>query len=207
MLRSDPPQPGLWREGRRFVVDSMLAWIVLFLVSVAPPVARVELEGQASYTARVKAIVETAAMVVYDPAEPRVHKGPWGLERSLMLTLAVGYHESMGFRREVDNGTIKGDHGATVCLMGIMVGRGRAEGWTATQLIQDREKCLRVGYHRIRQSLSICGSGPNGLAVYASGRCEYGRKVSREMSTLADRWVGKLKVAWEKGEWGAEQHN
>ena len=86
--------------------------------------------------------------------------------------------------------------------MGIMVGKGdTAEGWTMKQLTEDRILCFTVGYHRMRMSVAKCGKNVHGLAVYASGRCDWGRKESRDMVTRGYRWFAKAKQALEDGEW------
>lgn len=184
-------------------MQTMIAWIVTFLVSVAPPVSRCYGEAEDQYEARLHSIVQSAASVAFDLTEERLESGEWGYEMSLMRMLAVASHESMGFNERVDNGQLRGDKGASGCLMGLMVDkRGKAEHWTLKELTEDRHLCFLVGYHRMKLSQRVCGKGQNSLAVYASGKCHVGRAVSKEMWTQGRDWGWRLVAANERGEWG-----
>jgi hypothetical protein len=112
----------------------------------------------------------------------------------------------MGFHRDVDAGVIRGDGGASVCIMGIMTVNGKAMGFTTSQIINERQVCLLIGYQIMANSYKQCGKGIYGLAAYASGRCDWGRKESEDMVRMGDRWYVALKAAWKRGEWGTEEH-
>lgn len=188
-------------------MESMIAWIAAFLVALMPQVASVRGETPSGYRARVQHIVEDAAGVALAESEVPHHTGPWGRERGLMRTLAVAWHESMGFHRDVDSGVIRGDGGKSVCLMGIMTDGGHAEGYTISELVNDRRACFSVGFHRMRLSYRTCRTtGLVGLSAYASGNCQKGRKESADMVRMGDRWTEALIAAWKRGEWGSEVH-
>jgi len=181
----------------------MVAWIVTLLVAVAPPVSRCYGEAQDHYEQRLSEIVDAAAASVFDLNEERLVGGEWGYELSLMRVLAVASHESMGFNERVDDGRQRGDSGASGCLMGIMGNaQGEAEGWTIKELTNERLLCFLVGYHRMKLSQRVCGCGVNSLAVYASGRCDWGRKESKDMVVVGRDWGWRLVAGYERGEWG-----
>ena len=119
-------------------------------------------------------------------------------EASLRLLLATAVVESAGLLPEVDGGTARGDHGRSVCLMQINVGRGHVQSphplvasWRAADLLADRSKCFRAGLEAARWSMERCGAmglrGADTLAAYVTGRCASGLPTTRHRWFLAER--------------------
>lgn len=185
-------------------MEAMYAWLLTFLLNVAPYGTCTEpacYETQPEYEQRIELTLDAALSVAYDIDEQPLFPGAWGREVSVMHMLAVADHESGHFRKDVDDGRKRGDGGASWCLMGVMVGKGLAEGHTGKQLVADRRMCFSVGYHIMRLSLKQCGRNLHGLAVYASGSCHLGRSVAADMMRQGRSWFGLLKQGWNNDEW------
>ncbi len=179
-------------------VPSLLAFLLALLVSARPAGAKLDppcSEGEQEYQARVARHIDTAAAWVYS-AEPVLLTH----EQTLVQVLAIAHHESGGWCRAVDTGQRTGDHGNSVCSMGIMLNGGTAEGYTRAQLLGDLGPCYSAGLTRLALSWSRCTAMPYGrLRTYASGSCEYGGKESRDMITQADWWWGLVLKAHKEG--------
>jgi hypothetical protein len=74
-----------------------------------------------------------------------------------------------------------GDHGKSLCTMQLKQNHLRLRDWLA--LNDDLRRCIEEGYARIMQSWQACPDAP--LALYASGRCDRGTKLSRRRMTQA----------------------
>lgn len=192
-------------------MEAFITWLIAFILTAVPYGACMEpacAETQDQYEQRIAEIVDSAASVVFDVDEEPLYGGPQGRYESLVHVMSVAHHESMGFRRDVDDGRLRGDKGGSGCLMGIMVGEGgKAEGWTLRQLTKERRLCFLVGYHRMKLSVRKCGKNIHGLSTYASGRCDWGRKESADMVTRGYRWWGRAKQAHDEGVWITEEES
>jgi len=134
---------------------------------------------------RFRSIIVDAADVVYDPAEKPIgiFNPEYQREASLFVVIGLSYMESIGYRKDVDAGIKRGDHGRSWCVMQIHIGNGKTkEGWTGPELISDRKKCFRSGYKSVKLSFGACWNKPidQRLNAYASGNCENGIKESKE---------------------------
>jgi hypothetical protein len=133
-----------------------------------------------------------------------------------MVILAASTFES-SFRRDVDLGLGKlsrGDNGKSWCLNQINLGKADAdgntpnrivvnigggykftnnpdEGWSGTDLVQDRKKCFQAALAVIRSSFGATRNLPleDRLKVYASGSVDKGEEASRRRMGLAIRWM------------------
>jgi len=120
-------------------MEPVFAWILSFIVSVAPPgrttyypeAQETKAEAMIRYESIAKDIVE----VVYDPDTKPIFGGKWGRARTVTVILGIMLYES-GFMKNVDYGVGKyarGDNGRSWCLMQMNVGKGRpwtrAGGW------------------------------------------------------------------------------
>lgn len=185
-------------------VPSLLAFLLTLLIQARPsghtwdPGCQ---EPAQDYAARVARHIDTAAARVYSIEEPTITAGPWAREETLVQLLAIAHHESQGFCRAVDEGKRTGDRGSSVCACGIMVGHGRAEGFTRRELLADLGPCYTVGLHRLQNSWRRCTAMPHGrLRTYASGRCDRGGRESADMIIRAQSWWGRVLAAWKAGE-------
>jgi hypothetical protein len=174
-------------------VETLAAWLVTIMVATVPPggwrskaQAR---ESAAQGRARYEAIAQAIAEASLDPRERPLFDGADGRLRTAALLLSISFHESH-WRRDVDLGLGRyGPRGGRRyhCLMQIAVDRGKtAEGWTAAQLVADRERCMRAGLHILQRGRRLCDrAGPRAfLNHYASGYCDRGRKqVKRRWET------------------------
>jgi len=198
----------------------VFAWILSFIMLVAPPGRKVHyqdaVETQEESVARYQSIAHDVVAVVYDPATKPLFKGPDGRARTVSVILSIMFHES-SFMKNVDYGLgkyAKGDGGRSVCMMQIKVGAGRTmpwntvwdrpikwndreeeifRGYTGDELIQDRKLCISEGLKILRLSFGQCGKLPieDRLRSYASGNCEEGAAASHNRMNTAINWFFK----------------
>jgi hypothetical protein len=116
------------------------------------------------------------------------------------VLLSIMSFES-GFRRDVDEGSRKGDGGSSWCLAQINIGKGRIrinedgtvtygapDGWTGKDLTSDRKKCIRTELAIVRMSFACATTNEYALLnLYASGRCDWGFNESRHRLFRAKR--------------------
>lgn len=166
--------------------------------------------------ARYYSIASDAMSVAYDPQEKPLFSGSHGRARTITVLLATDLYES-SFRKDVDFGLgklSKGDGGKSWCLNQINLGKADAEGntpyriivtvgggykfttkpdegWSGTDLVQDRKKCFYAALAIIRSSFAATSSLPleDRLKVYASGSLDKGEEASRRRMGLAMRWM------------------
>lgn len=151
-------------------VDSLAAWLLAAMVTWNPPAQH--REGERVATERYNDIAHDVAAVALDQSEPSVFDGPQGRAQTALLIAAIASFES-AYRRDVDSGQTKGDHGRSWCILQVQVYGKTAEAWTGEDLISDRKKCVRVALHRMRESFVECKGLPLvfKLAGYTSGTC------------------------------------
>lgn len=167
------------------VLDIVTAWILSFIVSVAPPGRKVYYpEGQETREEaeiRYRDITKDVVEVVFDPEVKPLFAGPTGRARTISVVLSVMFHES-SFMKHVDYNLGKyarGDEGKSWCLMQIKIDQegGRTlpwnkvknrrplwgdlpedieQGYTGEELIADRKVCIREGMKILRTSFSSC---------------------------------------------------
>lgn len=199
-------------------MESLISWIVAFMVSVAPP-GRPTFVPEAQETkeeaeARYQSIATDIVEVVYDPKTKPLFKGPEGRARTVSVILALMLHES-AFMKNVDEGKGKfarGDAGKSWCLLQLNVGNGRSWSWnakhdrlpragddpadivpgfTGPEMVADRKKCITAGLRGLRVSFSSCPRLPldQKLRIYGSGSCSKGGKASAvRMRTSFKLW-------------------
>lgn len=148
----------------------MIEALVAVLLGMVPAGAHVGRESPAEVLARYQSIAADLVEVA----------GELGGEarRDELATLAIGIavHES-GLRRDVDEGRLRGS-GVDACLMQIRTSRKRGD-----ELSRDRRACFRAGLSIAMASLEACARLPERerLAAYASGSCDRGRGVARDL--------------------------
>jgi hypothetical protein len=198
-------------------MDSVIAWILSFIVMVAPPGRTVYYpaaqETKEEAVVRYNSIAQDVLEVVYDPGTKPLFRGPNGRAQTVALVLSIMLHES-GFRKDVDFALGKysrGDQGNSWCLMQHNIGTGRTlpwntkhnrapkwgdppeeihPGYTGPELIADRKLCISEGVKVLRLSMGVCRKLPldQRLRSYASGTCEKGGKQSAVRMGTALRW-------------------
>lgn len=162
----------------------LTSWLLSVLVALSPLDKRVEpRDREDSYTKelRLESISRDIVSVVYDDDEKPLFAGPGGLEKSAIFVATWASHESGGFAKTVDEGSRKGDHGSSWCIMQLHIGAGKtAEGWTGKDVIEDRRKCIRAGYRVMKQAWNRCPGDPSErMAAYISGNCRVARSAAR----------------------------
>lgn len=182
------------------VMELVYAWMVGFMVAVAPP-GRTTFYAEAQESrevalARYDSIAKDIVEVVFDPQTKPLFTGDQGRVRTATVVLSIMLHEG-GFMRNADFGIGKfgrGDGGKSWCLMQINVGKGRTMSWntkydrlprfgddpkdivpglTGPELVADRKNCIREGLKVLRLSFGACPGLPleQKLRVYGSGNC------------------------------------
>lgn len=164
-----------------YLIAAMSAWV--------PPSANAEPRDET--LARYESIASDAITVAFDESETPIFGGPSGRAQTALFMISVASFES-SFRKAVDDGTRRGDHNRSVCLMQIRVGAGTTtDGWTADDLIADRTKCFRAGLHYLRGSFNVCHNLPvlSRMSAYATGRCIDGEDNSKlRVGRALDWW-------------------
>lgn len=170
-------------------METMLAWIVSFMLVVAPHPRVTYPEAQETTverTERFNAIARDVLAVTMDPTEKPLFGGKVGRIRTTMVLLSIALYES-AFRKDVDLGLgkhAKGDGGRSWCMMQMQLGKLNDEGKTTTRmnltsdgkvewvtddtskglggedLVRDRKLCFKAALHMVRMSFGACGQVP-----------------------------------------------
>ncbi len=171
-------------------MESLVTYLVAAMVAWVPLRAQTPVESSAAARARYAGIARDVAQVVVDEEETPLFPGPDGRAQTALLMLSVASFES-SYRRTVDDGIGRGDHGRSYCLMQIRVGAGATrEGWTGPQLIEDRTRCFRAALHILRASFSACQklTLDDRMSAYATGHCVAEATISRSRFARARAW-------------------
>lgn len=136
-------------------------------------------------------------------AEPPLFKGDDERIKSAALVVAVTFRES-SLRADALGDRVKGKP-TSFCAGQINLPNGArtAEGWTGEELVADVDKCLRVTYRMLRESVRIDRRFP--VAFYARGKnylpclvgtegtpppvCAEARRISNDRMAIAKRLV------------------
>jgi hypothetical protein len=177
-------------------MNALIAYLIAAMVTWSPPADHDYYASREETLDRYAAIAHDIATVALDPAEAPLFGGPQGRAQTALLVASVAFYESGGYRRDVDFGIGKkarGDSGRSWCLMQINLGEGATlESWTGRDLVAERQKCLRVGLRRMRDSFAMCKELPfmDRLSGYTTGRCTEGDDYShRRMRRALDWWT------------------
>lgn len=163
----------------------IVSWLlsVMTTMSPLPPASDTHVNGEtaAEKQARFESIAQDIQEVIWDENETPMFQGADGREMSAIFVTTYAFYES-SFRKSVDKGTKLGDSGRSWCLMQLNLGKkGKtAEGWTGQDLVEDRKKCIRAGYHVMRRAMGACSKLPMAerMASYVSGNCDTKREVA-----------------------------
>lgn len=194
---------------------TLKVWLLAAMIVFSPPgratFLSVAQESKDSALARYEQIAEVIAQVALDPEEEPIVSRRY----TAALLLSLTFHESAGWRRDVDLDIDRvrmgrhgwQDHGRSWCLgqhnLGLRCGpdgkcdsvEKTAEGWSGRDLVEDREKCIRATLHAARKSFGTTQGMPFGerLTVYASGNNESadGKRKSVRRIVFANRVFGR----------------
>ena len=173
-------------------MESLVSYLVAAMLAWVPLHAHAPLESSEQVAQRYAVIARDAATVALDDHEASLFDGPVGRAETALLMLSVASYES-SFSAKVDDGTRRGDHGRSFCLMQIRIGQGEThEGWSGPQLIADRKRCFRAALHILQTSFAVCRRlrVDDRLSAYATGRCIANAAISRSR-------VGRARAWWE----------
>ena len=173
-------------------MESLVAYLVTAMLAWVPAYAHVPLESSEHVVERYQDIARDLASVALDESESPLFDGADGRAETALLMASVASFES-SFSKRVDDGTRRGDHGFSYCLMQIHVGNGvTREGWSGQQLVEDRKLCFRAALHILQKSFSACRnlSVDDRLSAYATGHCYPEARISRSR-------VGRARAWWE----------
>jgi hypothetical protein len=176
-------------------MNALIAYLLAAMVTWSPPADHDYYQPREETLERYASIAHDVASVALDPAEAPLFPGPQGRAQTALLMASVAFYESGGYRRDVDLGMgrrARGDSGRSWCLMQINMGEGATiEHWSGRDLVDDRQKCLRVGLRRMRQSFDMCKGEAfiDRLSGYTTGRCTEADDFShRRMKRALDWW-------------------
>ncbi len=168
------------------------SWILGAMLSISPPdkIAPIKnTETVDEMKVRYADIAKDLAEVI-DASTP-LYKGADAKEKTASIMLATGKYESGDWDKRVDDGTRRGDGGASWCLMQIHLGdrnvyfgTDEMKTWKGKDLISDRKKCFTAGMEVLRMSLRACGhlKGGGSLSLYRFNTCR------EKDGNLTGRW-------------------
>jgi hypothetical protein len=160
----------------------MLSWV--------PPSAHAPHEDEVAALARYRRIATDIVAVAFDPREAPLFDGPDGRVKTAVVLAAIASMES-GLARRIDDGSVRGDHGVAWGLFQVHCFGKVAEGWSCRDLVDDREKGVRVALRMARQSFAACRGLEllDRLSVYTTGQCYSGQHESRARLERAMGWM------------------
>ena len=171
-------------------MESLVSYLFAAMLAWVPAQAHAPLETRDQAMQRYESIARDAASVALDDNEQPLFEGQDGRAQTAVFMLAIASYES-SFNKQVDEGSRRGDHGNSYCLMQIRVGLGATrEGWSGRQLTEDRKRCFRSALHLLQASFSACRNLPldDRMSAYASGHCYPNGNVSRIRAGRARAW-------------------
>jgi hypothetical protein len=181
-------------------MNALIAYLLAAMVTWSPPGDHDYYERREETLERYASIARDVAEVALDPTEAPLFGGPQGRVQTGLLLASVAFYESGGYRRDVDFGIgnkARGDSGRSWCLMQINLGDGMtAERWSGRDLVLDRQKCIRVGLRRMRQSFDMCKGEAfvDRLSGYTTGRCMADDDFSHRRMKRALGWWSQHRV-------------
>jgi hypothetical protein len=169
-------------------MDSLITYLVAAMTAWVP--TRAQPESQEQSMERYESIARDAVAIAFDETEEPLFPGQDGRAQTALLMLSIASYES-GYRKVVDEGIGRGDHGRSYCLMQIRVGDGTTrEGYTGRQLVTDRKMCFRSALHILHGSFNVCHRLPleDRMSAYATGHCFENAEISRSRIGRARWW-------------------
>lgn len=164
------------------MLERVAVWLVGAMASWMPAKTPAE-------QARYETIAKDFASVAFDPAEKPVFDGEDGRAKTALLMAAIASFES-GYRADVDDGRVRGDHGTSWCIMQVRVIGKTRDGYTGEDLVRDRTKCLRVALRIVRESFAWCKDKAieDKLSGYTIGQCKDNEQLARNRFGRARAW-------------------
>jgi len=184
-------------------MNTLSLWILKVLLSIAPVQ-----ENSQEKTIDMKKRYESISL---DMAEAISETKPLFKEKNsefktAALLTTIAFYES-GFRKDIDSGVVRGDHGNSWCLMQVnvynnhvRVGTKEIKSWTGQDLVLNRKKCFIAAIESIRESMSFCSklNAPSYISGYATGKCIKNEKNSVYRWNYANHLINKYPVLIEE---------
>lgn len=187
-------------------IETLSAWVLSIMLATIPPGKprwpKEARESSEAGRARYAQIARTIAEVSMDEDETPIFSGPHARGKTAALLLTISFHESH-WARHIDLGLgplSRRGGGVYHCMMQIAVFKKKTpEGWTAKDLVKDRDKCFRRGLHILQRARRYCMSkkyGPRSmLNLYASGHCDHAHRPVNKRWRTYDAWLAKYPLA------------
>jgi hypothetical protein len=163
-------------------MSALLTWILAASSTLAPARDHDRLGSAIANT------VEVEAPLFKDDDDRR---------RTAALLIAIAFRESSLNAKAV--GDMHGGKPTSFCAFQIHLpyGNKTAEGWSASELLDDANKCVTSALHMLRTSIKVCSQHP--VAWYAEGPpgCTSPRaqSISRDRMALAHQLVTNVPFA------------
>jgi len=185
----------------------VIHWAVVYIATVLPPGVYSKETPEAA-ALRYEAIAKQVVEVAFAAKEKPLYEGPAGRLKTMAVMLAIDAYES-GFRKDIDEGVVRGDGGGSWCLAQVNTAGGRivvkddgsfdyssTEGWTGADLVADRHKCFRAQLAIMRASFQCeHRTEEASLMKYASGKCDAGYRESYHRMKAALKLFGSAEGA------------
>lgn len=174
-------------------MNTLSSWILSAMLSISPYRAeKFPNETEAARNARFESMAVDMAEAI-EESKPLFKSKDSEVKTAALIT-AVSFFEG-GFRKDVDEGKLRGDGGSSWCHMQLHIGKGHVKigteemkAWTGKDLIEDRVKCFRAGLEVLRSSLASCSKyGPDVLSQYTTGKCTTNQREARHRWQLHQR--------------------
>lgn len=175
-------------------MDTLSAWILTVILAVAPTdKLKTKKESEDQMKLRYEEIAQDMSVAI-KKSKP-LFNGPNAEQKTAALLTSIAFFES-GFRKDVDNGKVRGDNGRSWCLMQLNIGNGHlstgtpeVKSWTGLELVADRKKCFIAGLEVLRASMGRCSSLSDAgkISAYTSGKCAEDEKTSMHRWRFAQR--------------------
>jgi len=182
------------------------AWVFSAILALAPSNDYTKkFESELEMKSRYQDIADDLVDAIHD--SPPIFKGHRADLDTAALLVAIAKFES-GFRKDIDNGTVKGDSGRSVCLMQINLGNSKVRvgddemrSWFAKDILLDRKKCFMVAIETIRESMRACKAykGSDVLSMYTTGSCKKNEKYASHRWNLAKSLIKDIPFESENG--------
>jgi hypothetical protein len=144
--------------------------LILSAMTFLSPVKRdYHPEDPSMRAARFEQVAQDIAEVSLDQDTQSIFKGQFGRVHTALFITSVAFNES-GFRKDIDEGEKRGDHGHAYCLMQIHPNQPPFN--FTPEYLADRKNCINAGIKMI--IAHRCSTNDMRLLMhsYVSGQCE-----------------------------------
>jgi hypothetical protein len=190
------------------LTQNIFTWLFAMMTSMSP-VNKQTQETQIEATARYESIIKDTVEIAFDESQKPLFDGDNGRIKTAATMIGIDYFES-NYSKDVDVGSLRGDHNRSWCIAQINLNGGRikvnddgsfkyffgneTEGWSGRDLVNDRKKCFKAQLAILRASFKCDNSENYKLNAYASGKCNLGGEASFNRMTLARKFWSQTEL-------------